>query len=162
MYFEMVIGTEGEEDFIGYMSHKQEKEHEKFDDLCQVIMTDVFLSFKKTFKGSGKVQFCERIYILFTNDTIHNSVCPSKIPGKKNCFLGVINFCVCELFENVMIEVKDPIVEEKIKNVCDKSIKDQDLVHDVCSFVGYAVNKEIDRCNRQLLDISGYFWCKKK
>ena len=39
----------------------------------------------------------------------------TKIPGKKNCFLGVIISCVCEQFENVMIEFKDQIAEEKAK-----------------------------------------------
>ena len=43
-------------------------------------MTDVFLSFEKTFKGSGKVQFWDRIYLLFTNDTIQKKVCAQTIP----------------------------------------------------------------------------------
>ena len=88
MYLEMFIGTEDEENIIGFMSHKQDKEHEKFNDLCQVIMTDVFLSFKKTFKGSGKVQFWDRIYLLFTNDTIQKGLCSYQNSRTEELFLG--------------------------------------------------------------------------
>lgn len=54
-----------------------------------------------------------------------------------------------------MTEFKEIIVEEtsqESQNEGNKTLTDHDLVHDVTSFVGYAVKKEIDRCNRLILN----------
>ena len=129
MYLEVFIGTEDEGNIIAFMSHRDEKEHEKFNDLCQVIMTEVFLSFEKTFKGIGKVQFWNRIYLFFTNDVMQKKITTlTKIPGKKNCFLGVIIFCICELFENIMTEFKEIIVEETSQKAKMKAIKHSQIM----------------------------------